>query len=111
MKKLSVSIALALLASAAPVHAAPPVTAKVTYVGTYGDGRTFVGIDTTINEPGCALARFDFPSSHPLAKTWLAIAMAASASGKNVVVQTSGCFGGSLPTMTQGTDSYFYLQS
>jgi len=91
-------------------HAADSNTvAKVIYTGTYGDGRLFVALDAQINEPGCIYSRFDVPASHPQIKSWLAIALTAAASGKSVVVRTSGCFG-VLPTMTQTTDSWFYLQ-
>jgi len=83
--------------------------AKVIYVGTYGDGRLFVALDAQINEPGCVNSRFDVSAGHPQIKTWLAVALTAAASAKTVVVRTNGCFG-VLPTMTQTTDSWFYLQ-
>jgi hypothetical protein len=101
--------AWALLSAASASQAAPPVTAKVTYVGTYGDGRTYVGLDTPILEPGCNLPRFDIPSNHPQTKSWMAVALASAASGKSVTVATNGCFAGSIPTMTQGVDTYFHL--
>ena len=47
---------------------------------------------------------------HPQIKTWLAIALTAAASGKAVVVRTDGCLG-PCPTMPQGSDTWFYLQS
>lgn len=100
----------ALLISIPQAFAGPPITAKVVYVGTYGDGRFFVALDTQINEPGCPQVRFDIPTSHPQLKNWLAVALTASISGKSIGVQTSGCWN-SLPTMTQNADSFFYLQA
>lgn len=65
-------LALAIVSVTPIAMAAPVVVAKVTYAGTYGDGRLFVGLDTPINEPGCTVARFDVPSGHPQIKTWTA---------------------------------------
>jgi len=67
-------------------------------------------MDAQINEPGCVNTRFDVPAGHPQLKVWLTIALAASASGKNVVVHTSGCFDG-FPTMSQNTNAWFFMQS
>ncbi len=83
-------------------------TAKVTYAGTYGDGRLFVALDGSINEPGCVNVRFDVPAGHPQIRNWLAIALTAAATGKSVVVRTSGCFG-PFPTMTQSSETWFYI--
>ena len=102
--------ALVLIGAAFGVQAASENTvAKILYTGTYGDGRLFVALDAQIGEPGCASTRFDVPSGHPQIRNWLAIALTASASGKNVVVRTNGCYG-VYPTMSQNTDSWFYLQ-
>jgi hypothetical protein len=83
------------------------IMGKVQYTGTYGEGRFFVALDAQINEPGCPNTRFDVPANHPQIKNWLAIALTAVATGKNVIVRTSGCFNG-LPTMTLDTNSWFY---
>lgn len=100
---------LALVLTALAAQAADSnTTANVIYAGLYGDGRLFVALDTPINEPGCANSRFDVPAGHPQIKSWLAIALTASASGQSVVVRTSGCYD-SFPTMTQNTDTWFYL--
>lgn len=104
--RLVIAFALVMAASA---HASDANTVgRVTYAGTYGDGRLFVALDAQINEPGCVNTRFDIPAAHPQIKSWLAIALAAAASGKTVVVKTAGCLG-AFPTMTQGTDSWFYM--
>jgi hypothetical protein len=100
--------ATALLLVGAELYAAPPITAKVTYAGVYGNGDVYVGLDTTINEPGCPLARFDLTATSPVAKQVLAIAQLAIATGKSVVVSTAGCIS-SLPTLDANRNSYFYL--
>ena len=98
------------LCNTSTVSAGPVIAAKVTYTGTYGDGRLFVGLDTQIQEPGCPYARFDIPAGHPSIKTWTAIALVAAATGQVVQVATQGCIGG-FPTMSPGTNSYFYLSA
>lgn len=104
-------VALALLFASFAVGAADSQTvAKVTYVGTYGNGRLFVGLDTSINEPGCPNPRFDVFPANPQIKNWLKIALEAVATGKYVVVQTNGCYG-PFPTMTADGGTYFYLRS
>ncbi|RZI81337.1 MAG: hypothetical protein EOP38_19650 [Rubrivivax sp.] len=109
--KLSQSFSAAILIfAAAGALASPTVTAKVAYTGTYGDGRLFIALNTAIAEPGCPLARFDVPQSHPQAKAWLAIAMAAAMADKSVVLQTNGCLLG-IPTMSTDSNSFFYLQN
>jgi hypothetical protein len=106
-RQTRVTLALALAALAAQASNSS-TTAKVIYAGLYGDGRLFVALDAPINEPGCVNSRFDVPADHPQIKSWLAIALTASASGQPVVVRTSGCYD-SFPTMTQNMDTWFYL--
>jgi len=96
------------LGIAPSVFAGPQLTAKVTKVGTYGDGRLFVAVDTQILEPGCPNARFDVAQGHPQLTNWTAVALSAIASGKSVSIQTNGCMG-AFPTTSQTTDSFFYL--
>ena len=86
------------------------VTAKVLSVGTYGDGRFFVTLDTVIPEPSCETNKFDVEGSHNLINSWQSIAMAAAVSGKKVRVKTKGCYGGN-PTMDKTNQTYFYLFS
>jgi len=83
--------------------------AKVVYAGTYGSGRLFVALNKTILEPGCNLSRFDVPAGHDQIKTWLSVAMAATASGKSVKVSTNGCLG-PFPTMDNTDNTYFYIK-
>ena len=90
-------------------HAAESVTGKVTQVGTFGNGRVFVQLNVQINEPGCISSRFDVASTHPQAKNWLALAIAASISGRNVVVHANGCYGG-FPTLPENSDGWFYIE-
>lgn len=112
MNRSAFPIALVLSLFGTPFAAgAPQIVAKVTYIGTYGNGRLFVGLDTQIQEAGCPNARFDVAADHPQIKNWTAVAIAAIASGKTVGVQTSGCMG-VLPTMSQqSTDSFFNINS
>jgi hypothetical protein len=99
-------------AVSALVHAAPPVTARVTYAGVYGNGDVYVGLDTTIQEPNCPGARFDIPASSPVAKQVLATAQMALATGHSVTVQTDGCFG-SFTTLNSSArfNSYFFINN
>ena len=97
-------------AGASTALASSVIDANVTYVGIYGDGRFYVGLDTTIDESGCPNARFDVPPTHPQIKNWLAIVMTALATGRPVRVKTSGCWG-PWPTMSQGPDSFVYLMT
>lgn len=90
-------------------NAATAITTKVSYVGTYGDGRMFVGVANTINEPGCAKARFDVGPQHAEISHWLETARIARQTGRSVVIRTSGCYAG-YPTMNHQTNSYFYLK-
>ena len=91
------------------VHAAEAIAAKVTYTGTYGDGRLYVGLDTVINEPGCSLPRFDVPPTHPNIKSLMATALAAAVTGQTIVIRAIGCFSG-YPTVDETNGSYFYIQ-
>lgn len=101
-----------LLAIAQSSFALTKVTAKVVYVGTYGNGDFYVMTDTAINEPGCTFPhgvnRFDVPANHPQAKNWLAIALMALSTGKSVMLRTNGCFEGS-PTMDDSRDTFFLI--
>jgi hypothetical protein len=99
---------VAAMLAAHGAEAAESVTGRVIQTGTFGSGRLFVQLDVQINEPGCVGSRFDVPGTHPQVKNWLAIALAASLSGKKVVVHTNGCYAG-LPTMSENTDAWFYV--
>lgn len=68
----------------------------------------YVGLDQTINEPGCSAARFDVSSSHSEVENWLAIAMTALTTGKRISVQTNGCYN-SAPTLDDTQNSYFFI--
>jgi hypothetical protein len=88
---------------------APAIDAKVQATGTYGSGQLFVMVDTTIEEPGCELARFDVAPGHPEIDRWLGIALAAEASGKRVRIKTNGCHG-PYPTLDTTNNSWFYIK-
>jgi len=49
--------------------------------------------DLPINEPGCAQGgnRIEIAASNPNIKQWIAIALAAKASGMNIYGAVSGC--------------------
>jgi hypothetical protein len=94
----------------APVHSADVITAKVTFTGTYGNGNLYVGLDTTISEPGCAQPRFDVSSTHPNFKQIFATAIAAAATGRAITIRAVGCFNG-YPTLDQTNGSYFYVHA
>ncbi len=107
--EFSVAWAAALF-SAAAAQAAPPVQAKVVFAGVYANGNVYVQLDTVIAEPGCSVPRFDLPASSPVAKTVLATALMAAATGKTVRVATYGCFNGAA-TLDPTQDSYFFVFS
>jgi hypothetical protein len=94
--------------------ASPETNARVTYVGVYGSGELFVGLDRDISEPGCTKNRFDVSGSHPQVSHFLEIALAAIASfstgdpSKSVVVATHGCLG-QWPTIDNTNESFFYM--
>lgn len=107
MKKLGF-FALCMLISGV-VHAAATVVGKVVYAGTYGNGDVYVALSATINEPGCPSSRFDVPVQNPSAKSVLASAYAALASGKTVRVSTNGCYGVS-PTLDTTRNTWFLME-
>ncbi len=84
-------ITLSLSANAA----SPVITAKVLNVGTYGNGDMFVMTDVAFNDPNCPFPanpkRFDIKGTHPQAKNWLSIALAANVSGKPITFLINGC--------------------
>jgi len=94
--------------AAGPAHAAPPIAARVTATGVYGNGDVYVMLDTEIAEPACPMARFDVPGSSPAAKSILATAQLAIATGKSIRIATSGCFG-AIPTLDISRSAFFYL--
>ena len=89
--------------------------AHVVYAGVYGTGRIFVQLDATINDSTCPSSRFDVAGTNPMNKQWLAIALAAQASGKTVGVQTYSCIAPgteantTFPTLTTDGSSFFYI--
>lgn len=87
--------------------ASDTIVTKVANVGTYGDGRVFVWLATTVNEPGCPMARFDVEPTTPGVKNVLAVALMAMTTDKPVAIRTSGCIG-PVPKMDGSTSSYFY---
>lgn len=103
---LGCSLTLALLAQGASASTTW-TESTVTYAGSYGNGNVFVALAATIDEPGCPFARFDVPAGD-LAKTVLATAYAALATGKTVRVFTSGCLG-QYPTLDNSVNSYFLI--
>lgn len=108
MKTKIAALSLLLLSSSA-MSASSNITTTVTFVGMYGDGRLFVGLDESINEPGCAGPRFDVEPQHSANNQWLEIARTARETGRSVVIRTNGCFAGR-PTMDHTTNSWFYLK-
>ncbi len=80
----------------------------MTYTGTYGDGRLYMGLDTTINEPRCSLPRFDVPATHPDIKNLMATGLAPAVTGRTVSIKAIGCFAG-YPTLDETSGSYFYI--
>jgi len=106
---LCAALAASMLTLGSPeAHASDEIIARVTYTGTFGDGRLYVGLDSLVNEPGCPLPRFDVPATHPQIKTFIATALAAAASGRKVTVKASGCLG-AYPTLAATSGSYFSL--
>jgi len=87
-------------------YASTITIARVTDAGIFGNGRLYVKLDTTINEPSCPNARFDVDPSNPNIKFWLSIAMAALSTGKQIRVSTNGCYG-TFPTL--GVDTATWL--
>lgn len=88
------------------------LNAHVTRVGTYGDGGMFVFLDQVIPDAQCPMARCDVPPGHPQIKNWMALALAAKASGVLVNLATTGCYthqGVAFPTMSTNDSSYIML--
>ncbi|MDP2572701.1 hypothetical protein Q8W40_10950 [Vibrio penaeicida] len=104
MKKLFVLLAVM---SSFSASASDNLVGNVLYAGTYGNGRLFVALDVTINEPGCHKSRFDVAPDHPQIDRWLSIALSANASGKSVQVKTNGCYKG-FPTLDRTEASWFH---
>jgi hypothetical protein len=98
-----------LLSSTIANSASSNLFARVLYVGTYGDGTFFVGLDTTIDEPGCPQPRIQIPPNHPELKNWLAIATTAYAADLSVQFRTTGCYG-AYPTIDQSSAGWFHLK-
>jgi hypothetical protein len=83
-------------------------SALVTYSGTYGNGDVFVGINTTLAEPGCATNRVDVPRDSPAAAKLLETARLAKDKGLVVTVRVNGCYGG-FPTLDNTRNTYFHF--
>lgn len=104
-------LVLASIALLSPASwAAPPIAARVTATGVYGNGDVYVMLDTNIAESACPMARFDVPASSPALRGVLATAQLSLVTGKSVTVATSGCFG-AFPTLDLNRGSYFYLNA
>ena len=82
------------------------VTAKVVQAGIYGNGTLIVKLDREIPELNCAKSRFDILKDDENIEKYLSVALAAAASGSDVVVRTSGCSGGN-PVMDTSANSLF----
>ena len=105
MLKKIVLIALTMLPNLS--YSSSNLTAHVLYAGVYGDGRFFVGLDVTIDEPNCAQSRIDVAPGHPQIDRWLSVALAAHLSGKPIRIKTNGCYGG-YPTLDQTQNSWLH---
>lgn len=110
MKTLHQILFLAALAAAGgQATAATLVTgATVAYVGTYGSGELFVGLNKNIAEPGCPAARFDVVGTHSQIANWLSVALEARRLNKTITVRTNGCQTG-YPTLDNTTGTYFHI--
>ncbi|MDH5232605.1 MAG: hypothetical protein OEY38_21300 [Gammaproteobacteria bacterium] len=82
--------------------------ATVKNVGSYGNGRIMVWVDTTIAEPGCSKTRFDIEASNVNRKEWLSLLLTAATTGKKVSFRTIGCYGG-FPTIDNSENTYLYV--
>ena len=107
--KLKICTIVFMLLIPGSILASEVITAKVAYVGTYGNGDFFVETDKVIGE-GCNInaIRFDVPNTHPQVKNWLGIAMSALMSGKSIMFKTNDCFN-SYPTMDESKNSFVLL--
>lgn len=85
------------------------VTSKVTYTGTYGDGRFFVGFEDTLEEAGCPSNRIHVDPENPQIARWLSVALTAYASKSSVTVKSKGCYEG-FPTLDQTSDTFFHIK-
>ena len=86
-------------------HAQVPGTVsetKVSYAGVYGNGNVYIAFEKVI--PNCTSSRIDIPASNPIAKSALAIAMTALATGKTITIKPFDC-----KSMDQTGASYIYL--
>lgn len=106
MKKMIFSIML--LALSGPALSAGVEDAKVTKVGTYGNGRVLIGLDKEIPEGGCKQNRFDIEGTHEEKQTVVSIALAALMSGKTVKIKTNGCIDAA-PKFSTSEGSIFYV--
>lgn len=111
VKNLSLLIALPIFLHAGAAYSAAILSAHVVNIGTYGNGNITITFDATITEPTCPAARVDIPSTHPLIKSFLAMAMMAKSSGSILKVATTGCYdfpfrgsNYSFPTIDQTND-------
>jgi len=104
--------------AAAIMPAGTVAKGHVLHTGTYGNGDVFVLLDTQVNEPGCPDIRVDIPSTHPMAKSWLAVASTALAARSLITVRTTGCFtlapsegypAHTSPTIDQSGSGWFHL--
>lgn len=112
MKILLISL---LLFISTQVSASSVITAKVLYVGSYGNGDFFINTNAVINE-SCSFpngnGRIDIAATHPQVKQWLAIATTALATGKSITFATKSCFGGpgiGNATLDQSRDTFIML--
>ncbi|WP_143247646.1 hypothetical protein [Agaribacterium haliotis] len=102
-------IFVALLVLSPFSFATDAITTKVLETGIYGNGTLLIIVNDEIPEPGCTGNRIDIPKSHPDIKNILSLALAASASGSDVVLRTHGCLGGN-PTMDETNNSLFLFR-
>lgn len=100
----------AMLAFVAPSWAAANATGNVVNFGTFGNGRVFVTITGTLNEAGCVKSRIDLAPTHAQAKSILAIASLAMSTGKQVIIQSNGCYGG-FPTLDATASTYMQISN
>ena len=115
-KTILALVAAPMLFWASAAQSAALTSGNVNYVGTYGNGNVFILLSATVAEPGCNAARVDIVGTHPSIKLFLATAMGAMASGRPILVSTTGCFafstaGGprNYPTIDASNDGFISI--
>lgn len=116
-KKISILFAASLFFFSGLAHSSSTYTdANVLSTGLYGNGNFFAVLDTTMLEPGCNSTRLEVLSTHPLIKSFLAMALSAKAAGNKIRVVTTGCVTYSItgatinsPTIDTSTDGRMLL--